>query len=44
MVSPPFMNAAEVAISPFTVIYFFFRAFFKADLVDTLSKMPTPYS
>jgi len=44
MVSPPFINVAEVAIISFTIIYCFFKAFFKADLVGALLKIPTPYS
>jgi len=44
MVSPPFIKVAEVAIISLTVIYFFFNAFFKADLVKATLKIPIPYS
>jgi hypothetical protein len=33
-----------VAMASLTVIYRFFKAFFKADLVKAALKMPTPYS
>lgn len=44
MVSPPLINVAEVAILPLTVMYFFLSAFFRADLVKAVLKIPTPYS
>ncbi len=44
MVSPPFIKVAEVAMTSLTVIYCFFNAFFKADLVKAILKIPTPYS
>jgi hypothetical protein len=44
MVSPPLIKVAEVAITSLTVIYCFFKAFFNADLVIALLKIPTPYS
>lgn len=44
MRSPPFINVAEVAITPLTEIYCFFKAFFKADFVRAALKIPTPYS
>ena len=44
MVSPPFMKVAEVAITSLTVIYCFFKAFFKADFVRATLKIPIPYS
>jgi hypothetical protein len=44
MVSPPLIKVAEVAITSLTVIYCFFRAFFKADLVKATLKIPIPYS
>ena len=44
MVSPPLIKVAEVAITSLTVIYFFFKAFFKADLVKATLKIPIPYS
>nr|WP_313790342.1 hypothetical protein [Allomuricauda sp.] len=44
MRSPPVIKVAVVAMSPFTVIYFFFMAFLSADFVATASKIPTPYS
>lgn len=44
MHSPPFIKVAEVAITPLTVIYCFFNAFFNADFVKAAWKTPTPYS
>jgi len=44
IVSPPFIKVAEVAITSLTVIYCFFKAFFKADFVKATSKIPIPYS
>lgn len=44
IVSPPFINVAEVATFPFTVIYPFFKAFFNDDFVKAATKIPTPYS
>jgi hypothetical protein len=44
IVSPPFINVAEVATTSLTVIYCFFNTFFKADLVKATLKIPTPYS
>ena len=44
MVSPPLIKVAEVAMISLTVIYFFFKAFFKADLVKATLKIPIPYS
>jgi len=44
IVSPPFINVAEVATTSLTVIYCFFNTFFKADLVKVALKIPTPYS
>jgi len=44
IVSPPFIKVAEVARIPLTVMYCFFKAFFKADLVKVILKIPTPYS
>jgi len=44
IVSPPFINVAEVATTSLTVIYCFFNTFFRADLVKATLKIPTPYS
>ena len=44
MVSPPLIKVAEVAITSLTLIYSFFKAFFKADLVNATLKIPIPYS
>ena len=44
MRSPPFNKVAEVAITSFTVMNFFFSAFFSADFVKAAMKIPTPYS
>ena len=44
IVSPPLIKVAEEAITSLTVIYFFFKAFFKADLVKATLKIPVPYS
>jgi len=44
MHSLPFIKVAEVAITPLTEIWFFFKAFFNADFVGTKLKIPTPYS
>ena len=44
MHSPAFIKVPEVAITSLTVMYFFFIAFFSADLVKAAMKIPTPYS
>ena len=44
MRSPAFIKVAEVAITPLTVMNFFFIAFFSADFVKAAMKIPTPYS
>ena len=44
MISPPLIKVAVVAITSLTVMYFFFKAFFKADLVRATLKIPVPYS
>jgi len=44
IVSPPLIKVAEVAITLLTLMYFFFNAFFNADLVIVTLKIPTPYS
>ncbi|WP_316929336.1 hypothetical protein [Olleya marilimosa] len=41
MVSPPCIYVADVAMLPLTVMYCFFRAFFKADFVNAALKIPT---
>jgi len=38
------MKVAEVAITSFTEMSFFFNAFFSADFVTAAMKIPTPYS
>ena len=44
MCSPPLIKVAVVATVLFTLIYSFFKAFFNADLVGIVLKIPTPYS
>lgn len=42
MLSPSLINVAVVAVTLLTVISFFFKAFFRADLVSAAVKIPTP--
>jgi hypothetical protein len=42
IVSPPCIKVAVFAVAPSMVICFFFMAFFKADFVGVLIKIPIP--